>query len=85
MDTWIKHPNSLSLEKTFRFESFIKAIEFMKRASIDIDTLNHHPECTNVYNKVTITLRTHDAGNVVTDLDYRLAEMLDAIYEEFEI
>lgn len=83
MDTWIKHPNSL--EKTFRFESFIKAIEFMKRASIDIDTLNHHPEWTNIYNKVTVTLRTHDAGNVVTDLDYRLAELLDVIYKEFEV
>ena len=83
MDTWIKHPNSL--EKTFRFESFIKAIEFMKRASNDIDTLNHHPEWTNIYNKVIVTLRTHDAGNVVTELDYRLAELLDVIYKEFEV
>ena len=83
MDTWIKHPNSL--EKTFRFESFIKAIEFMKRASNDIDTLNNHPEWTNIYNKVIVTLRTHDAGNVVTELDYRLAELLDVIYKEFEV
>lgn len=83
MDTWIKHPNSL--EKTFRFESFIQAIEFMKRASNDIDTLNHHPEWTNIYNKVIVTLRTHDAGNVVTELDYRLAELLDVIYKEFEV
>ena len=83
MDTWIKHPNSL--EKTFRFESFIKAIEFVKRASNDIDTLNHHPEWTNIYNKVIVTLRTHDAGNVLTELDYRLAELLDVIYKEFEV
>ena len=83
MDTWIKHPNSL--EKTFRFESFIQAIEFMKRASNDIDTLNHHPEWTNIYNKVIVTLRTNDAGNVVTELDYRLAELLDVIYKEFEV
>ena len=83
MDNW--NNNSNSLEKTFRFESFIQAIEFMKRASNDIDTLNHHPEWTNIYNKVIVILRTHDAGNVVTELDYRLAELLDVIYNEFEI
>jgi 4a-hydroxytetrahydrobiopterin dehydratase len=43
--------------------------------------LNHHPEWTNIYNKVMVTLRTHDAGNVVTDLDYKLAELLDRVYE----
>ncbi len=53
----------------------------MSAASTEIDALNHHPEWTNIYNKVLVTLRTHDAGNVVTDLDYKLSELLDRVYE----
>ncbi len=79
LESWNQTDNSL--QKTFVFSSFVKAIRFMSAASTEIDALNHHPEWTNIYNKVLVTLRTHDAGNVVTDLDYKLSELLDRVYE----
>lgn len=79
IESWNQTDNSL--QKTFVFSNFVAAIRFMLVASTEIDALNHHPEWTNIYNKVVVTLRTHDAGNVVTDLDYRLAELLDRVYE----
>jgi 4a-hydroxytetrahydrobiopterin dehydratase len=45
-----------------------------------IGELDHHPEWTNVYNRVAVSLCTHDAGNVVTQKDYALAEALDAVF-----
>lgn len=81
VESWNQIDNSL--HRTFVFSSFAAAMRFMWTASTEIDALNHHPEWKNIYNKVIVTLRTHDAGNVVTDLDYRLAEILDAIYEDF--
>ncbi len=77
--TWLEINNSL--EKTYTFDSFLGAIAFMQEASKSIDELNHHPEWMNIYNKVIVTLRTHDAGNTVTGLDYKLAEILDRLYE----
>ncbi len=52
---------------------------WMVRASAAIEALNHHPEWTNVYNKVKVVLRTHDAGNTVTDKDRELAALLDGV------
>jgi 4a-hydroxytetrahydrobiopterin dehydratase len=68
------------LKKTFEFKSFEEAIDFMQRASRVIGELDHHPEWTNVYNRVAVSLCTHDAGNVVTQKDYALAEALDAVF-----
>ena len=51
----------------------------MVRASIVISELDHHPEWTNVYNRVMVSLCTHDAGNVVTQKDYDLASALDRV------
>jgi 4a-hydroxytetrahydrobiopterin dehydratase len=48
-----------------------------------IDQLNHHPEWTNVYNRLEVRLRTHDAGNRVTEKDKQLAVLLDQKYQEF--
>lgn len=79
LESWNQIDNTL--QKTFVFSSFARAIHFMSVASTEIDALNHHPEWTNIYNKVMVTLRTHDAGNVVTDLDYQLAELLDRVYD----
>lgn len=77
MSTWIEKDNAL--HKTFVFTSFSDAIAWMSKASLVIDQLNHHPEWTNVYNKVHVVLRTHDAGNTVTDLDRTLANLLDQV------
>lgn len=75
--SWIENDNAL--HKTFEFPSFLEAISWMNRAALEIEKLNHHPEWTNVYNKVHVVLRTHDAGNTITDLDRTLAKILDEV------
>lgn len=74
---WTEENNQLS--KTFKFNSFIEAISWMVKAAFIIEKMNHHPEWTNVYNKVHVVLRTHDAGNTVTDKDRELAKALDVL------
>lgn len=77
MHTWTEHNNTLY--KTFEFCSFLEAMDWMQKASIEIEKLNHHPKWTNIYNKVIVELTTHDAGNIVTEKDWQLAQILDAI------
>ena len=72
-----------ALHKTFYFKDFLEAIVFMNQAASSIEALHHHPEWTNVYNRVTVRLTTHDAGHKVTDLDRQLAQVLDRHYEAF--
>lgn len=61
------------LRATYTFKSFRDAITFITRISFEIDEMDHHPEITNVYNKVSFVLTTHDAGNRVTEKDLELA------------
>lgn len=68
-----------ALTKTFRFGSFREAISFMVRAAFEAEALNHHPEWTNVYDRVVMRLNTHDAGDKVTPKDVQLAQKLQAI------
>jgi 4a-hydroxytetrahydrobiopterin dehydratase len=67
-----------ALIKTFTFDDFAAAIGFMAAARPSIDELNHHPEWTNVYNRVDVRLSSHDVGGV-TDRDLRLARLLDEL------
>ncbi len=67
------------LIKNFEFKNFIEAFGFMTRVAIVAEKMDHHPFWTNVYNRVTIELSTHDAGDVVTDLDHQLAKEIDKI------
>lgn len=64
--------------KTFRFKDFSAAFGFMTRAALKAEQLDHHPEWSNVYNRVDVVLTTHDAGGV-TALDVAFAQFLDAI------
>jgi 4a-hydroxytetrahydrobiopterin dehydratase len=68
-----------ALAKAFQFASFREAMSFMVRASYEAEELNHHPEWTNVYNRVSIRLNTHDAGGKVTAKDVELAKRLESI------
>lgn len=77
MTSWKEENNKLT--KTFTFKNFGDAIKWMVKASYEIEKLNHHPEWTNVYNKVHVCLTTHDAENTVTEKDQQLAEILDLI------
>ena len=67
------------LIKEFTFKDFKEAFGFMTKVAAIADELNHHPEWSNVYNKVTIKLSTHSAGDIVTDKDRELAKRIDEI------
>ncbi len=66
-----------SLVKTFKFGSFREAVSFIVRLSFEAEERNHHPELFNVYNRVDVRLRTHDAGNQVTESDLALAQAIE--------
>ncbi len=68
-----------ALAKNFEFGSFRDAMSFMVRASFEAESLDHHPDWTNVYNRVAIRLNTHDAGGKVTAKDVELAQRLQKI------
>jgi 4a-hydroxytetrahydrobiopterin dehydratase len=73
---WALVPGRLAISKSFVFKSFSEAWGFMSRAALAAEKLNHHPEWFNVYNRVDVTLSTHDAGGL-TELDFRLAGRMD--------
>ncbi len=68
-----------ALAKTFIFGSFREALSFMVRAGFEAEAINHHPEWTNVYQRVAIRLATHDADDQVTAKDVDLATRLQKI------
>lgn len=67
------------LHKQFQFKDFSEAFAFMTRVAIEAEKMNHHPEWKNIYNKVDVWLNTHDAGDVVTDKDHKLAAAIDKL------
>ena len=67
------------LQRSFVFTDFSEAFAFMTRVALLAESMNHHPNWSNVYNKVEIHLSTHDAGNMVTDKDRKLAAAIDKI------
>lgn len=67
------------LKKTFKFKDFSEAFGFMTRVAIIAEKMDHHPTWTNTWNTVSFELSTHDAGNVVTDRDKKLAEAIDEL------
>ncbi|MCU0400969.1 MAG: 4a-hydroxytetrahydrobiopterin dehydratase [Algoriphagus sp.] len=74
---WIEENNRL--KKKFTFGDFQEAFAFMTRVAFLAEKLNHHPNWSNVYNTVVIELTTHDAGNLVTEKDRKLANEIDRI------
>jgi 4a-hydroxytetrahydrobiopterin dehydratase len=67
-----------AIARTFTFEDFSAAFGFMTRAALAAERMNHHPEWCNVWNRVEVTLSTHDAGGL-TERDLKLAEAMDRI------
>ncbi len=66
------------LHKSFQFPSFVEAFGFMARVALLAEAMNHHPEWSNVYNRVVIDLVTHDAGGI-SRKDFALAAKIDAV------
>ncbi len=76
---WKEENNQL--KRSFVFADFSEAFAFMTRVAIVAEKHNHHPNWSNVYNKVDISLSTHDAGDIVTAQDKELANAIDEIFD----
>lgn len=74
---WTTDKNKLT--KTFTFNDFTEAFAFMVKVAIVAEKMNHHPTWTNTWNRVSFELSTHDAGNIVTEKDRKLAEAIDRL------
>ena len=75
---WSPSADGKAIVKTFRFANFRDAIAWMTRAGFEAEALDHHPEWSNVYNRVEVTLTTHDAGGL-TEKDTKLAERMEKL------
>lgn len=73
---WAEVDGRDAITKTFTFENFNEAFGFMSRVALKAEAMNHHPEWFNVWNRVEVTLSTHDAGGL-TELDTELAGFMD--------
>ena len=83
IDGWEKTSDGRdAFVKIFKFSDFKQAFSFMTCAALKAEQNNHHPEWENVYNKVKITLTTHDVGGI-SQLDYDLAIFADACSKNF--
>ena len=78
LNGWSEVDGRDAISRMFTFKDFNEAFGFMARAALIAEKLDHHPEWFNVYNKVEVTLATHDAGGV-TERDVRLAEAMDRL------
>lgn len=78
---WTEIDNKL--KATFKFKNFKEAFSFMTEVAFYAETQNHHPNWSNVWNTVNIELNTHDAGNIVTEKDHKLAKAIDGVYAKY--
>jgi 4a-hydroxytetrahydrobiopterin dehydratase len=78
LPAWTPTKDRDALSRTFKFADFNAAFGFMARAALVAEKMDHHPEWTNVWNRVDVTLSTHSAGGL-TDLDVKLAEAMDKL------
>ena len=74
---WIESNDKL--KRKFEFKDFNEALTFINKLAPICESMNHHPEINWVYNKIELTLSTHDAGDKITELDHQLANKIDEI------
>lgn len=74
---WIEKDNKLC--RSFEFKNFNEAFAFMTRVAMIAEKMDHHPNWSNVYNKVDIELTTHMVGNKITEKDRKLAQEIDKL------
>jgi len=75
---WAVQEDGKAITKSFKFKGFRDALAWMVRAGFEAEAMNHHPEWSNVYNRVEVTLTTHDAGGL-TEKDFDLAGRMEKI------
>ena len=74
---WNQEDNNL--KRVFEFKDFVEAFGFMSKVALIAEKMDHHPNWSNSYNKVTIELYTHDLGNTVSEKDKALARAIDKL------
>lgn len=72
-----------ALHRDFKFKTFVESFSFMTSIALEVEKMDHHPDWTNSYNKVSIDLSTHSAKGI-TQLDFDLAGTIDTIYKKYE-
>ena len=77
-DGWSLEEGGKALTRSFKFKDFSEAFAFLTRVAMHAEKVNHHPEFTNVWNRVDFRLTTHDTGGV-TDRDVKLAEAINGL------
>lgn len=80
--SWKEENNKLVASLSFK--DFVQAFAFMTEVAIHAEKINHHPTWTNTYNKIDFQLSTHDAGDIVTQKDKDLANIIDKIYVRYQ-
>lgn len=78
---WVRVEGRDALSRSFRFADFSQAFAFMTRVALLAERMDHHPEWFNVYNRLEVTLSTHDVGGL-SELDVRMAKALDGYYRD---
>ena len=78
LDGWVAVTGRDAITKTFSFADFSAAFGWMTRAALAAEKMDHHPEWFNVYNRVEVTLATHDVGGL-SDRDVALARLMDSL------
>ncbi len=76
---WKEENNQL--KRDFQFKDFSEAFGFMTRVALEAEKMQHHPNWSNSYNKVSVSLTSHDHGDTVTEKDRKLARKIDVIAE----
>lgn len=79
LDGWALADDGASIGRTFTFANFSEAFAFMTRVALTAEKMDHHPDWSNVYKTVSVTLNTHDAGGV-TALDIELAKKMNRYF-----
>ena len=76
LDGWVLAEDGSAISRTFTFRNFSEAFAFMTRSALAAEKMDHHPDWSNVYKTVEVTLNTHDAGGL-TELDFDLARKMN--------
>jgi len=78
LDGWTLDEDATGIRRSFRFKDFNEAFGFMSRAALKAESMNHHPEWSNVYNRVDVRLSSHDVGGL-SERDGELARFMDRL------
>ena len=79
---WTLDENTIT--KDFKFKTFVEAFSFMTAIALEAEKMNHHPDWSNSYNRVSISLTNHEAKGI-TKLDFDLAKKIDRIYKKYSL